>query len=836
MARRNSDPAGRAGAPGAAPPSGGAGSGLAQDLNDRQSEAVFHTGGPLLVLAGAGSGKTRVLTYRLAHLIQSGQVRPHQTLAITFTNKAAGEMKERVARLLGPAAGWMWVSTFHSSCARILRQDAPLLGYRPNFTIYDEDDSQRLIKHCLEDLRLDLKRFPPRALSSLISDAKSKLVDVDEFATHAGNSQGSWSGAVGAKLAGDGSGDYDGLGGGYADDFGASGLIDVASQVYRRYQARMLEQNALDFDDLLMRTVDILRLFPERLRYYRDLFRHVLVDEYQDTNKAQYLLVKLLTEEHRQVTVVGDDDQSVYSWRGADIRNILSFEDDFPDTKVVKLEQNYRSTTTILDAANALVAHNRGRKPKNLWSDRGTGEPVTVFECRDEHEEARLVCDEVVKLLHDRPASDLALFYRVNAQSRVIEDMLVRQGVPYRVVGGTKFYQRAEIKDLLAYLRVTINATDDLSLLRIINTPRRGLGDVAIGRLQACASENDFGLRGALLQAPLIAGFTGAAGQACVRLGESFCAWAAAAGVDETGAAPAGGASTVDGAGPAGDEAPAGGETGGRAKVADVVKRVLEESGMVAALKAERTLESEGRVENLEEFVGVAEEFDRMNPDGTLTDFLQEISLYADVDSLEEGEPYLTLMTLHNAKGLEFPVVFVTGMEEGLFPHSRSLDEQRLEEERRLCYVGITRARDRIYLSHALSRTLHGSSGYRLPSRFLAELPAQLLQHRDTSVYPHRVRAEGGLPAYGTSTGYGTRRSGAAGRVSGGPFTPPGTRPKHDTVEQVAGLSTGDKVVHAKFGEGMVLGMEPGGIVRIFFSDLGEQKRLLLDYAPLKRV
>jgi DNA helicase-2/ATP-dependent DNA helicase PcrA len=822
MARRTSDQAG---------------SGLAQDLNDRQREAVFHTGGPLLVLAGAGSGKTRVLTYRLAYLIQSGQVRPHQTLAITFTNKAAGEMKERVARLLGPASGWMWVSTFHSSCARILRQDAPMLGYRPSFTIYDEDDSTRLIKHCLEDLRLDLKRYPPKGIANLISDAKNKLVDVDEFARHVTDAQATWGGGRGAARGAQGFGDPDSFGGSYAEDYGVSGLIDVASQVYRRYQARMLEQNAMDFDDLLMRTVDILRLFPERLQYYRGLFRHVLVDEYQDTNKAQYLLVKLLTEEHRQVTVVGDDDQSVYSWRGADIRNILSFEDDFPDTKVVKLEQNYRSTTTILDAANALVAHNRGRKPKNLWSDRGVGEQVTVFECRDEHEEARLVCDEVVKSLRERPASDVAVFYRVNAQSRVIEDMLVRQGVSYRVVGGTKFYQRAEIKDLLAYLRVTTNATDDLSLLRIINTPRRGLGDVAIGRLQACAAESSASLRETLPQAPLIGGFTSAAGQACVRLGESFCEWAAAAegqgvAMPETGA-PAGGAPAADTT--AGGSSPA-------TKVAPVVRKVLEESGMIGALKAERTLEAEGRVENLEEFVGVAEEFDRMNPEGTLTDFLQEISLYADVDSLEEGEPYVTLMTLHNAKGLEFPVVFITGMEEGLFPHSRSLDEQRLEEERRLCYVGITRARDRLYLSHALSRTLQGSAGYKLPSRFLGELPPQLLQHRETSVYPHRVRAEGGTGfggVGGPARGYGARAGydgGVGGAGGNKPFTPPGTRPKHDTVERVAGLSTGDKVMHAKFGEGTVLGMEPGGIVRIFFSELGEQKRLLLDYAPLKRV
>jgi DNA helicase-2/ATP-dependent DNA helicase PcrA len=747
---------------------------LAQDLNGQQLEAVFHSGGPLLVLAGAGSGKTRVLTYRLAHLIQSGQVRPHQTLAITFTNKAAGEMKERVAGLLGPASGWMWVCTFHSACARMLRQDAPLLGYRTNFTIYDEDDSTRLIKHCLEDLRLDTKRFPPRGVQSLISDAKNKLIDVDEFGRRGGGEGGGWS---------------DGPAG--ADD-GVSGYLDVAAQVYRRYQARMLEQNAFDFDDLLMRVVDVLQLFPQRLEYYRDQFRHVLVDEYQDTNKAQYLLVKLLTEEHRQVTVVGDDDQSVYSWRGADIRNILSFEDDFADAKVIKLEQNYRSSTTILDAANALVAHNRGRKPKNLWSERGTGEQVTVFECRDEHEEARLVCEEIVELLRHRPAADVAVFYRVNAQSRVLEDMLVRQGVAYRVVGGTKFYQRAEIKDLLAYLRVMMNATDDLSLLRVINTPRRGLGDVAIGRLQGYGAEQATSLREALLHAPEVAGFTTGAAHACTRLGENFVCWAEAAETETS--------------------------------VARLVRRVLNESGLADALKAERTLEAEGRLENLEEFVGVAEEFDRMNPDGTLSDFLQEISLYADIDSLEEGQSVVTLMTLHNAKGLEFPVVFITGMEEGLFPHSRSLDEQRLEEERRLCYVGITRAKDRVYLSHARSRTLHGGAGYKLPSRFLGEIPARLIEYRETSVSSSQARAS---------------RDSRASRAQSGPWSParPGAaRAQSAGVAAGAGFAPGDKVVHAKFGEGMVLGVEPGGIVRVFFSELSEQKRLLLEYAPLRRL
>ncbi len=782
---------------------------LAKDLNDRQREAVFHGGGPLLVLAGAGSGKTRVLTYRLANLIRSGQVSPHQTLAITFTNKAAGEMQERVASLLGASSRWMWVCTFHAACARMLRHDAGLLGYRSNFTIYDEDDSVRLLKHCLDDLRLDSKRFPPRGLRNLISDAKNKLIDVDDFGREGRGGRGD---RTDAELG---------------DDRGLSGYLDVAAQVYRRYQARLLEVNALDFDDLLMRMVDVLRLFPERLDYYRDLFRHVLVDEYQDTNRAQYVLVKLLAEEHRQVTVVGDDDQSVYSWRGADIRNILRFEDDFPDAKVVKLEQNYRSSTTILDVANALVSHNRGRKPKNLWSERGPGEQVVVLECRDEHEEARLVCEEIVKTLRDRDASDLAVFYRVNAQSRVLEDMLVRQGVAYRVIGGAKFYQRAEIKDLLAYLRVTMNASDDVSLLRVINTPRRGLGDVAVGRLQNFAAEHSVSLRDALLRACDVAGFTAGATQACLGLGERFACWAdlAGAGSFDADLSDEGGLDAdADGPDPDG---PGAGPPSGEAErqqtpsVAGLVRQVLEESGMLQSLKAERTMEAEGRLENLEEFVGVAEEFDRLNPERGLADFLQEISLYADIDSLEEGQPVISLMTLHNAKGLEFPVVFITGMEEGLFPHSRSLDEQRLEEERRLCYVGITRAQDRLHLSFARSRTLHGGAGYKIPSRFLSEIPKDLVDYRSGS-------ASVG-PAYPAAARRVRDRADAAVR--------PGPAPSSSGDRTApAGLAPGDRVLHARFGEGVVLGVEPGGIVRVFFSEQGEQKRLLLEYAPLRRL
>jgi DNA helicase II / ATP-dependent DNA helicase PcrA len=750
---------------------------LAQGLNDAQREAVFHGTGPLLVLAGAGSGKTRVLTHRMAHLIESGQARPHQLLAITFTNKAAAEMRERVAALIGAASGRMWVCTFHSACARILRQDANVLGYGPNFSIYDDDDSVRLIKRCLEDLRFDIKRYPPRAIKNHISDAKNKLVDIDDFGRHA--------------LFGTDADDV-GRSGGSSDD-GLSGNLDVAAQVYRSYQRRLLEANAMDFDDLIMRTVDVLRLSDERLQYYRNLFQHVLVDEFQDTNLAQYKLVKLLCEEHRHVTVVGDDDQSVYSWRGADIRNILCFEDDFPDTKIVKLEQNYRSTTTILDVANALVAHNRGRKPKNLWSDNGLGEPVVVMECQDEHEEARLVAGELVGLLRERPASDVAVFYRVNAQSRVLEDMLVRQGIGYKVIGGTKFYQRAEVKDLLAYLRVVVNASDDLSLLRIINTPRRGLGDVAIGRLQAHAAEKGMPLRQALLEVRDIPGFSAAAVSACMDLGLRFDRWAESCESEaQTESEP----------------------------VAELVRKVAEESGLLPSFRAEKTLEAEGRLENLEEFIGVASEYDRMNQAGSLTEFLQEISLYADADDLDASQPLVTLMTLHNAKGLEYPVVFITGLEEGLFPHSRSIGETRLEEERRLCYVGVTRARERLYLSHARSRTLHGAGGFRMPSRFLTEMPSKLLEYRGGMGGASRRRTA--ETTTGSGGGPQQRRS------SGTPGTPP--------TPSVSGLAAGERVLHAKFGEGVVLGMEAGGVVRIFFSDLGEQKRLLLDYAPLRRL
>jgi len=730
---------------------------------------VLHGGGPLLVLAGAGSGKTRVLTRRIAYLIQSGQAGAFEILAITFTNKAAAEMKERVAELVGPIARTMWVSTFHAACARILRREAELLGYRPNFTIYDADDQVRLVRHCLEELGRDIKRFPPRGIHARISDAKNRLIDVDELARQGG---------------------LDDPDGRRVDS--AQRYLEVAAETYRLYQRRLYELNAMDFDDLLMRAVDVLRLFPRRLEHYRETFRHLLVDEYQDTNHAQYTLVKLLGEEHRNVTVVGDDDQSVYSWRGADIRNIMDFERDFPGATVVKLEQNYRSTTTILDAANAVVEHNRGRKPKHLWSDRGRGEPVVVLECRDEHEEARLVAGEIEALLRaGRPGADIAVFYRVNAQSRVLEDILVRYGVGYQVIGGTKFYERAEIKDVLAYLRVVANPADSLSLGRIINSPRRGLGDVAQGRLQQFAAGEGISWREALGRADEVEGLAPAARTAARRLAAAMTSWQE--------------------------------QEAGAASVAELMQAVVEDSGLPAALQAEHTIEAEGRLENIQEFVGVAQEFDRNNPEGRLADFLAEISLYTDVDALRDTSALVTLMTLHNAKGLEFPVVFMVGMEEGIFPHSRALDEQNLEEERRLCYVGITRAMERLFLSFARSRTLYGAGNYNLPSRFLGELPPALVELRQSAA----LQSAGSL--------FERRRS-SAPRATAGKALDSERSPRSRTEREVAGFAVGDRVTHAKFGEGVVLAVQPGGVVKVFFSALGEQKNLLIDYAPLKRV
>jgi DNA helicase-2/ATP-dependent DNA helicase PcrA len=702
------------------------------DLNPAQREAVLATEGPLLVIAGAGSGKTRVLTYRVAHLINAVGAKPNEILAITFTNKAAGEMKERLQKLLGRSGQGLWILTFHAACGRILRREAERLGYRSNFTIYDQADQVRLVKQCLEELERDPKRFTPRGIHNQISHAKNRLISPDEYANQVQSF-------------------YD----------------QTVADVYQLYQRRLFASNAVDFDDLLMLTVDVLERFPDVREKWQNAFRYILVDEYQDTNHAQYRLLQLLAEKHRNLMAVGDPDQSVYAFRGADINNILDFERDFPGTQTIALEQNYRSTNSILDAANAVISNNRERKPKELWSDLGDGEPVRVVEVEDEHAEARFVAAGIASLVEQGFSGDeVAIFYRTNAQSRVLEDVLVRQGVGYQVIGGPRFYERAEIKDAIAYLQAIDNPYDAVSLQRIANRPRRGIGDSSLARLQTWADAQGRSLWEALEFAE-----EAGVGAAPLKAVQQFRTLMQSL---QSGAM----------------ELP----------VSELLERTLERSGYLEALEAERTIEAEGRTENLQELIGVAREFQETADDPSLSHFLQDISLYSDQDAIRGEESLVTLMTLHNAKGLEFRAVYLLGMEEGIFPHSRSIEEQGIEEERRLAYVGMTRAREHLTLMHASSRSLWGSRGYNLPSRFLDELPS--------SVERERLR-----PASWSS--YGAQ----------------GVAPRED----VPSLSTGDSVRHGTLGEGVVTQIEAGGVVTVRFAD-GSERRLMLDYAPLERI
>jgi DNA helicase-2/ATP-dependent DNA helicase PcrA len=705
------------------------------DLNPAQREAVLTTEGPLLVVAGAGSGKTRMLTYRVAHLIHACGVKPNEILAITFTNKAAGEMRDRLETLLGPVARTIWILTFHAACGRILRREAARLGYRTNFTIYDQADQVRLTKACLEELERDPKRFVPRGIHAQISAAKNQLVTPAEYMERV-----------------------------------ASFYDQTVAEVYDLYQRRLFASNAVDFDDLLMLTVQVLERFPEARERWQKAFRYVLVDEYQDTNHAQYRLLQLLAEKHRNVCAVGDPDQSIYAFRGADIRNILEFERDFGETRTIALEQNYRSTNSILGAANALIEHNRERKPKNLWSELGEGEPVRALEVEDEHAEARFVAAEIAMLVEEGwSSSEIAVFYRTNAQSRVLEDVLVRQGVAYQVIGGPRFYERAEVKDVMAYLQAIDNPYDSVSLQRIANRPRRGIGDTTLARLQAHADAHGISLWEATGQAEE-AGIAAAP----LRAVQQFHALLQSlqAGALEL-------------------------------EVPEVIERVLERSGYLEGLRAERTIEAQGRIENLQELVGVAQEYQHTSPEPSLSGFLQEISLYSDQDAIRGEQSLVTLMTLHNAKGLEFRAVFMIGMEEGIFPHARSIEEQGLEEERRLAYVGMTRAKERLVLTHASARSLWGSRSYNLPSRFLDELPEDRIE---------RQRLQ---PA--SWSGYGS---------------PAGIVPRSDAPS----LSTGDSVRHETLGEGVVTAIESGGVVTVRFAGDGSERRLMLDYAPLERI
>jgi DNA helicase II / ATP-dependent DNA helicase PcrA len=708
------------------------------DLNPAQREAVLETEGPLLVIAGAGSGKTRVLTHRVGHLLTACGVKPNEILAITFTNKAANEMKERLEDLLGPTARRLWILTFHAACGRILRREAPRLGYRTNFTIYDQADQIRLTKACLEELERDPKRFVPRGIHAQISAAKNQLIGPDEYKARVSSF-------------------YD----------------QTVADTYELYQRRLFGSNAVDFDDLLYLTVDVLERFPEALERWRKAFRYVLVDEYQDTNHAQYRLLQLLAGEHRNLFAVGDPDQSIYAFRGADIRNILEFERDFPGTRTIPLEQNYRSTNTILRAANHVIANNRERKPKNLFSELGEGDPVRVYEVEDEHAEARFVAAEIAGLVEEGfNGSEIGVFYRTNAQSRVLEDILVRQGVAYQVVGGPRYYERAEIKDLIAYLQAIDNPYDAVSLQRIVNRPRRGIGDSSIARLQTYADAHGISLWEAF-EFPEEAG-VGAAPLKAVKefrtLMQSLMSGALELAVD------------------------------------DLLERVLEGSGYLASLEAERTIEAQGRIENLQELVGVAREYQEQADElPNLSTFLQEISLYSDQDAMRGEGSLVTLMTLHNAKGLEFRAVFMIGMEEGIFPHSRSLEENTLEEERRLAYVGMTRAKERLVLTHASARSLWGHRNYNLGSRFLDELPEE-------GVERERLRP----------TSWSSYASAGGGGIA----------PREDVPE----LSTGDTVRHETLGEGIVTRIEPGGVVTVRFAGEDTERRLMLDYAPLERV
>src|SRR5262245_57042855 len=713
------------------------------DLNEAQRRAVTTTEGPVLVIAGAGSGKTRVLTYRVAHLLATQGVEPNELLAITFTNKAAQEMRERIEVAVGARARAIWILTFHSACGRILRREAERLGYRSNFTIYDQADQIRLVKDCLTELDRDPKRFTPRGIHTQISNAKNALIGPDEYASRV-----------------------------------ASFYDQTVADVYGLYQRRMFASNAVDFDDLLMLTVDVLQRFPEARERWAKTFRYVLVDEYQDTNHAQYVLLQLLTSGHRNLMVVGDPDQSIYRFRGADIGNILDFERDFAGTAVIPLEQNYRSTNWILSAANEVISHNRERKPKELWSDLGQGEPVHVVEVEDEHAEGRYVAAEIARAVDEGMSlSDVAVVYRANAQSRVLEDILVRQGVDYQVIGGPRFYERAEIKDAIAYLQVLDNPTDAVSLARIANRPRRGVGDTSLARLQTFAD----GIGGSLWDAVSRAEEVGLA-TASLRAVQSL-------------------RSLLQSLMSVAQEVP----------VAELVERVLERSGYREALEAERTIEARGRIENLEELVGVAREYQvaahGRSEEPTLSQFLQEISLFSAQDDVPDaGAGQVTLMTLHNAKGLEFRVVFMLGMEDGIFPHMRSIEENDIEEERRLCYVGMTRAKERLTMTHAMRRSLYGRMDTNLPSRFLDELP-------EVGVERERLR-----PA--SWSGYGAPPSSQ--------FAPP-------KLQELPSLATGDAVRHHTLGTGIVTRIEADGVVTVRFED-GSERRLMLEYAPLEKV
>ncbi|MFE7774201.1 DNA helicase PcrA [Streptomyces sp. NPDC057445] len=756
---------------------------LLDGLNEQQRAAVVHTGSPLLIVAGAGSGKTRVLTHRIAHLLGTRRVHPGQILAITFTNKAAGEMKERVEHLVGPRANAMWVSTFHSACVRILRRESKKLGFTSSFSIYDAADSKRLMALVCRDLDLDPKKFPPKSFSAKISNLKNELIDEEAFADQAG---------------------------GTSQDGGSGGGFEkTLAEAYRMYQARLREANALDFDDIIMTTVHLLQAFPDVAEHYRRRFRHVLVDEYQDTNHAQYTLVRELVGTGyedlapAELCVVGDADQSIYAFRGATIRNILQFEEDYPDATTILLEQNYRSTQTILSAANAVIERNESRRPKNLWTNAGAGSQITGYVADTEHDEAQFVADEIDRLTDagHAKAGDVAVFYRTNAQSRVFEEIFIRVGLPYKVVGGVRFYERKEVRDVLAYLRVLANPEDNVPLRRILNVPKRGIGDRAEAMIDALALREKITFPQALRRVDEAYGMAARSANAVKRFNTLM---------EELGTI------VESGAGPA-----------------TVLEAVLERTGYLAELQASTDPQDETRIENLQELAAVALEFEQErgaeDGSGTLAEFLEQVALVADSDQIpdedEEGSGVITLMTLHTAKGLEFPVVFLTGMEDGVFPHMRALGQTKeLEEERRLAYVGITRARERLYLTRSSMRSAWGQPAYNPPSRFLEEIPDAHLQWKRTGP----MAAPAG-PTAGITSSLSSSRSRSG---------PSGFATRRTTDKPVIALAVGDRVTHDQFGLGTVMAVTGSGSDAQATIDFGDAKpkRLLLRYAPVQKL
>ena len=740
---------------------------LVEGLNPPQAEAVTHAGGPLLVVAGAGSGKTRVLTRRIAYLMSRRNIAPYQILAITFTNKAAGEMKERVAELVGPVAQSMWVSTFHSACVRILRQEATRLGYSNSFSIYDSADSQRLITIVAKELNLDPKRYPPRQFQSMISNAKNELLGPQDYLNATTNQ-----------------------------------FEQVVADVYAVYQQRLMRANAMDFDDLIFKTVEVLQRFPEAKARFRSRFRHVLVDEYQDTNHAQYILVKEIVgsdldgQSPAELCVVGDADQSIYGFRGATIRNILQFEMDYPNARTVLLEQNYRSTQNILNAANAVITKNESRKEKNLWSDAGAGAPLVGYVAESEHDEANFIADEIRSLQREGTSTpgDTAIFYRTNAQSRVFEEVFMRNALPYKVVGGLRFYERKEVKDLLAYLRVIANTQDEISLRRVINVPKRGIGDTSLDYIDLYSRNNEISFWQGLLQCNEVPSVPARAAQAISEFTSMISALTVLV------------------------EA--------KTKPSVIVQAALEQSGLLKELIDSTDPQDEVRVENLKELVAVSMEYEERSFEELVEDeeislagFLEKVSLVADSDEIPEGEDHggvVTMMTLHTAKGLEFPTVFLTGMEDGIFPHSRTLDDKdEIEEERRLAYVGLTRARQRLYISRAEYRSTWGAPNYNPPSRFLDEIPEDVIEWRNqsqSSLSPSLIKR--------------TRTATAP--------PPRATGRKSVSME----LAIGERVSHDTFGLGTVVAVSGAGDkaeATINFGQFGE-KRLLLRYAPVEKL